>query len=536
MSRIFVFLALFLSLFCSSVQAVEYIEANFETLRNLGAAPLFVVGQPVPLGPNFSDRPWKIDPSNNLIVGHFLIENLSHLGRSSLNTGNFLRIMDEDPGIGTPPTAYFDLFDRSFKKNCVRVSWDALFEENENYFFSYDLGHFEDPNNPISLTLAKIETNVAGELQFSILKNNVLALYSKDNYQPDHRYRFETYLDLNRHLWAVLVNGKFIFNDAEIPNSPFGLLRIGYQYDHNTTGIMQVDNVKVVPLSKCIWPKPLDSCNLDLPDPILLFSHVENVVVNGEQYARYRFKVKNYDLYPDALFAPSPDLPPCGLNTNSSRTWVHIERGDAKYIYGFCAFYEPNDLNYLWFSERIDQQPPDAIRIVMYDRFCGRAFVSNTLNIIPQLVTIHLTIFGHGRVRTSDNFICINSDNSPHKECILRYAKGQEVTFRAEALDNNFPFLRWEDGCQGDTNECTINFNEDTNIKAFFLTVGDVNGDGSLSIIDALLIARCALRLDSNCNLSIADLNCNNVIDIVDALLIARKALGLPYNNTCSSE
>ena len=65
-------------------------------------------------------------------------------------------------------------------------------------------------------------------------------------------------------------------------------------------------------------------------------------------------------------------------------------------------------------------------------------------------------------------------------------------------------------------------------------TKGDVNGDGQINIVDALLTARYAVGLPvSNFNTDAADVNCDGDINIVDALFIARKAVGLPVPGWC---
>ncbi|MBN2443126.1 MAG: cellulase family glycosylhydrolase, partial [Spirochaetales bacterium] len=57
---------------------------------------------------------------------------------------------------------------------------------------------------------------------------------------------------------------------------------------------------------------------------------------------------------------------------------------------------------------------------------------------------------------------------------------------------------------------------------------GDVNGDTTIDIVDALLIAQHYVGLNPpGFNASAADTNCDNNIDIVDALLIAQYYVGL---------
>jgi galactosylceramidase len=57
---------------------------------------------------------------------------------------------------------------------------------------------------------------------------------------------------------------------------------------------------------------------------------------------------------------------------------------------------------------------------------------------------------------------------------------------------------------------------------------GDVNGSGTVDIVDALLVARYYVGLDpSGFDLLHADTNCDGAIDIIDALLIAQFYVGL---------
>ena len=63
---------------------------------------------------------------------------------------------------------------------------------------------------------------------------------------------------------------------------------------------------------------------------------------------------------------------------------------------------------------------------------------------------------------------------------------------------------------------------------------GDVNNDGMIDIVDALLVAQYYVGLNpSNFNSSVADVNCDRSIDIVDALLIAQYYVGLLVSLDC---
>jgi endo-1,4-beta-xylanase len=63
---------------------------------------------------------------------------------------------------------------------------------------------------------------------------------------------------------------------------------------------------------------------------------------------------------------------------------------------------------------------------------------------------------------------------------------------------------------------------------------GDVNGNGTVDIVDSLLIAQYYVGLNpSGFNISCADTNCSGSVDIVDSLLIAQLYVGLISNFPC---
>jgi hypothetical protein len=64
--------------------------------------------------------------------------------------------------------------------------------------------------------------------------------------------------------------------------------------------------------------------------------------------------------------------------------------------------------------------------------------------------------------------------------------------------------------------------------------LGDVNGSGTVDIVDALLIAQYYVGLNPvGFNAANADVNCSGTIDIVDALLVAQYYVGLVSNFPC---
>ncbi len=114
-----------------------------------------------------------------------------------------------------------------------------------------------------------------------------------------------------------------------------------------------------------------------MPNPVLMFLGQERVEVGGKQTIRYRYDVVNKDKYPAEMFAPAPNLPPCGQNTKSARTWVDIYDQRDKRLFGFCAFTKPADLEKLWFPLDSEIVPPSWVYIELTDRQTGTKYKSN---------------------------------------------------------------------------------------------------------------------------------------------------------------
>lgn len=114
-----------------------------------------------------------------------------------------------------------------------------------------------------------------------------------------------------------------------------------------------------------------------LPNPVLIFMGPEYYETGGKEWTRYRYLVTNLDQYPNELFAAAPDLPPCGKNASSSRTWVDVYDQSGKRLYGFCALGNRNGLGTLWFALERDVIPPSWIYVEMNDRKTNTKYKSN---------------------------------------------------------------------------------------------------------------------------------------------------------------
>jgi hypothetical protein len=103
----------------------------------------------------------------------------------------------------------------------------------------------------------------------------------------------------------------------------------------------------------------------------------EFYTTGGKNFVRYRYDVFNKTDYPAELFAAAPALPPCGLNTKASRTWVDFFDQSGKRLYGFCALGKPADLGQIWFAQEEGVLPPSWVYIEMTDRQTNIKYKSN---------------------------------------------------------------------------------------------------------------------------------------------------------------
>lgn len=122
------------------------------------------------------------------------------------------------------------------------------------------------------------------------------------------------------------------------------------------------------------------TCYPNLPEPILAF---EGAGVDQWGRNEYYLTVTNYSLFPDELFAPAPHLPPCGINDNSSRSWVTIYGNDDGQLYSNCIYNSASDLRKLRFAIDSTEVPPQAVYIEIIDRACNINYQSDMIQ-IPQ--------------------------------------------------------------------------------------------------------------------------------------------------------
>jgi hypothetical protein len=113
------------------------------------------------------------------------------------------------------------------------------------------------------------------------------------------------------------------------------------------------------------------------PKPVLYLIGTESYTTNGKTFTRYHYDVFNKDEYPAEMFAAAPKLPPCGANTNASRTWVDFYDQKGTRLNGFCAFSKSADLGTIWFALEEGVSPPSYVYIELTDRKKKAKYKSN---------------------------------------------------------------------------------------------------------------------------------------------------------------
>lgn len=121
-----------------------------------------------------------------------------------------------------------------------------------------------------------------------------------------------------------------------------------------------------------------------LPAPQIAYLGAQRVSIRGVQFDRHEIGVANWKAYHASLFAPAPNLPPCGRNDKASRTWVDILDGlSGRRLYGYCALGSPANLQKLTVTVKAGTPPPQTLRLQLTDRQTNRKAVSNAVRTRP---------------------------------------------------------------------------------------------------------------------------------------------------------
>lgn len=150
-------------------------------------------------------------------------------------------------------------------------------------------------------------------------------------------------------------------------------------------GVVRLDPRVVRPIRPIgpIVVHPVHPVQIALPTPVIKQIHTERVTIRNTEFIRYWLAVSNWHEYHDSLFAKSPDLPPCGSNTNAARTWVDVLDGQSNArLQGYCAFGKKENLQKFWVARKaVDPNPLRTVKVKLTDRRTNRTVVSNAIRL-----------------------------------------------------------------------------------------------------------------------------------------------------------
>lgn len=216
-------LAGLMTVFTGNAYAGEIFNADFNS---------FTVGSPPPVGTG-PDRPTAID--DNLDV---TVENSSTVAGSSLTSGNFLRLGENE---GEAPDLRFGDLDYGYDTGIVSITMDLLFENLENYHIYYRAAPpgegFQQPLDIRFLSSGYVLFDSSAGIQST-------------TYTAGTTLHLETYFYLDSHLYDAFINGTQVVSDTAFdPTHHISSVIIGFAFSTHDPlvtdklgGMMQLDN------------------------------------------------------------------------------------------------------------------------------------------------------------------------------------------------------------------------------------------------------------------------------------------------------
>ncbi len=175
--------------------------------------------------------------------------------------------------------------------------------------------------------------------------------------------------------WKIVDGTHWMFDFGDKKDEAYQVYKIIKKYEFSKTCFVGRPNASFKYMRKTgsFGNKPpvlINNCKKVYPRPRIKFER-------SDSKGRIYIPVLNWKYYSNFMFREAPELPPCGLNTKSSRTWVDIYNAKTnKRVYGFCAFNSNEDLSKIWFSK---WGMSGRVYIVIRDRACNKTYRSNTV-------------------------------------------------------------------------------------------------------------------------------------------------------------
>ena len=119
-----------------------------------------------------------------------------------------------------------------------------------------------------------------------------------------------------------------------------------------------------------------------IPSPKLKVVEKVEHEKDNRKFTTFRLTITNWEKFPAEMFEESPNLPPCGKNKNSSRTWVEIYSAKHKRLYGHCAIKSPMGLiNQLSFTIPEGEKIPKKAYVIFNDRKLNKYYKSKSASV-----------------------------------------------------------------------------------------------------------------------------------------------------------
>ena len=160
------------------------------------------------------------------------------------------------------------------------------------------------------------------------------------------------------------------------------LLRQSYRWSCGSVARLMTAGMVALMAHGCT-PDPEPQREPTVPNPVIQPSAKLTYTEAGKNWIRYEYEVTNRESFPAALFAPAPDLPPCGINKNSSRSWLDFYDQNGARLYGFCALAKPAELAKIWFAVEESATHPTSVYIEIEDRQTKKKYKSNLAPVMP---------------------------------------------------------------------------------------------------------------------------------------------------------
>ncbi|MEO6465277.1 MAG: hypothetical protein ABIP00_06925 [Pyrinomonadaceae bacterium] len=139
--------------------------------------------------------------------------------------------------------------------------------------------------------------------------------------------------------------------------------------------------MKLTHLALLVLALSITTLGQSLTKPQIRLVSVTDAVNNQLAVKVYEIEVVNRAEISDEFFIAAPVLPPCGKNTNASRTWINLYDEKSVRIYGWCGINSNGELASLRFMMQATDTPPKKIFIDLVDRAEGIVLRSNKATI-----------------------------------------------------------------------------------------------------------------------------------------------------------